>query len=58
MAEAERLYRRVAESSPETEAGRAAAASLATLREVEVDAPAAAPPPPATLPPPQPPQSR
>jgi tetratricopeptide (TPR) repeat protein len=40
MAEAERLYRRVSESAPTTEAGRAAAASLATLREVEVPAPA------------------
>ncbi len=39
MADAERLYRRVSESAPATEAGRAAAASLATLREVEVPAP-------------------
>lgn len=40
MEEAERLYRRVAEGAPETEAGRQARESLATLREVEVDAPA------------------
>jgi len=40
MAEAERLYRRVVELSPDSEAGRAAAASLATVREVEVPAPA------------------
>lgn len=46
MAEAERLYRLVSQSAPDTEAGRAAAASLATLREVEEPAPAstAAPP--------------
>ena len=58
MAEAERLYRRVAEIAPATAAGRAAAASLATLREVEVPA---APAPPAAAPPaapPPPPQSR
>ena len=62
MAEAERLYRQVATSAPDTEAGRAAAASLATMREVEVPAPAAtpapAPVPPAVpqapLPPPRP----
>jgi tetratricopeptide (TPR) repeat protein len=41
MAEAERLYRRVVELAPDSEAGRAAAASLATVREVEVPAPAA-----------------
>jgi tetratricopeptide (TPR) repeat protein len=40
MAEAERLYRRVVQSAPDSEAGRAAAASLATMREVEVPAPA------------------
>jgi tetratricopeptide (TPR) repeat protein len=40
MAEAERLYRRVVELAPDSEAGRAAAASLATVREVEVPAPA------------------
>lgn len=62
MEEAERLYRRVAEGAPNTEAGRAAQASLATLREVEVDAPAGASPPqpaPAQQPQPEPPrQSR
>ena len=42
MAEAERLYRRVAEGAPDTAAGRSARESLATLREVEVDAPAPA----------------
>jgi tetratricopeptide (TPR) repeat protein len=69
MEEAERLYRRVAEAAPESEAGRRAAASLATLTETEVDAPAAttpapapglapaAPPPPAPQPVPRP-QSR
>lgn len=49
MAEAERLYRLVAERAPDSEAGRTARASLETVREVEVDAPAAeaeAPPPP------------
>lgn len=51
MAEAERLYRRVVESAPESEAGRQARESLATLREVEVPAPAA---PPAANPPPSP----
>ena len=45
MEQAEQLYRRVAEGAPNTEAGRAAQASLATLREVEVDAPAGASPP-------------
>jgi len=39
MAEAERLYRRVAEDSPDSEAGRAARASLETLREIEEPAP-------------------
>ena len=38
MGEAERLYRRVLEVAPESEAGRAARASLDTLREVEVPA--------------------
>jgi tetratricopeptide (TPR) repeat protein len=47
MAEAERLYRRVASAAPDSDAGRAAAASLATVREVEVPAPAAAPAAPA-----------
>lgn len=42
MEEAERLYRRVAEQAPESEAGRQARESLATLREVEVQ-PAAEP---------------
>lgn len=62
MEQAERLYRRVAEGAPDTEAGRAAQASLATLREVEVDAPAGTSPPqpaPARQPQPEPPrQSR
>jgi tetratricopeptide (TPR) repeat protein len=49
MAEAERLYRQVAEGAPDSEAGRQARASLETLREVEVDAPAA--PAPAQTPP-------
>lgn len=35
MAQAERLYRQVAERAPNTDAGRSAAASLATVREVE-----------------------
>ena len=46
MAQAERLYRQVAQAAPASDAGREAAASLATLREVEVPAPAAAPAPP------------
>jgi tetratricopeptide (TPR) repeat protein len=50
MVEAERLYRRIVQLAPDSDPGRAAAASLATLREVEVPAPAAptqpAPPPP------------
>ena len=46
MAEAERLYRQVAQAAPDSDAGRQAAASLATLREVEVPAPAAAAPAP------------
>ena len=45
MEEAERLYRRVAQAAPETDAGRAARESLATVREVEVPAPAATPQP-------------
>ncbi len=61
MAEAERLYRMVADRAPNSTAGVAARESLATMREVEVDAPppsaapaneAAAPPSPATPPPP------
>jgi tetratricopeptide (TPR) repeat protein len=43
MAEAERLYRRVAEQAPDSDAGRQASESLATLREVEVPAPATTP---------------
>jgi len=53
MVRAEALYRRVADGAPSTDAGRAARASLDTLREVEVDAPAAtpgAPTPPSTPP--------
>jgi predicted TPR repeat methyltransferase len=62
MAEAERLYRQVAQGAPNSEAGRAARASLETLREVEVPAPQA-PQPAATTPSAQPqpqpqPQSR
>jgi len=41
MNEAYALYRRVVELAPESEAGRQAAASLATVREFEEDAPAA-----------------
>jgi tetratricopeptide (TPR) repeat protein len=44
MEEAERLYRRIVALAPDSEAGRAAAASLATVREVEVPAPASPPP--------------
>jgi tetratricopeptide (TPR) repeat protein len=51
MAEAERLYRRVVELAPDSEAGRAAAASLATMREIEVPA-SPAPPAPAQPTPP------
>jgi tetratricopeptide (TPR) repeat protein len=43
MVRAEALYRRVATEAPNTDAGRAAQASLATLREVEVDAPVTPP---------------
>jgi tetratricopeptide (TPR) repeat protein len=49
MEEAERLYRRVVQLAPDSESGREARESLATMREVEVPAPAAAsaaPPPP------------
>lgn len=45
MEEAERLYRRVAEAAPDSEAGRQARESLATLREVEVPPPASTSPP-------------
>jgi Flp pilus assembly protein TadD len=44
MNEAYALYRRVVEVAPDSEAGREAAASLATVREFEEDAPTAAPP--------------
>jgi len=44
MAEAERLYRQVVQAAPNSDAGRQAQASLATMREVEMPAPAAAPP--------------
>jgi tetratricopeptide (TPR) repeat protein len=50
MEEAERLYRRVAEIAADSEAGRQARESLATLREVEVPAPAAVPSAPAPQP--------
>jgi tetratricopeptide (TPR) repeat protein len=43
MAQAERLYRRVVEVAADSDAGREAAASLATLREVEVPASGPAP---------------
>lgn len=43
MEEAERLYRQVATAAPDSDAGRQALESLATMREVE--APAATPPP-------------
>jgi len=57
MVRAEALYRRVATEAPSTDAGRAASASLATLREVEVDAPVAPPAAPAApLPPATPPR--
>jgi Flp pilus assembly protein TadD len=42
MNEAYALYRRVVELAPDSEAGRQAAASLATVREIEEDAPAPA----------------
>lgn len=43
MEEAERLYRQVVATAPNSEAGRAAAESLATMREVEVPAAPAQP---------------
>lgn len=43
MNEAYALYRRVVELAPDSDAGRQAAASLATVREFEEDAPATAP---------------
>ncbi|MFN3724908.1 MAG: tetratricopeptide repeat protein [Allosphingosinicella sp.] len=45
MGEAERLYRQVADRFPDTDAGRAAAASLQTAREVEGPGPAPQPAP-------------
>jgi tetratricopeptide (TPR) repeat protein len=45
MNEAWTLYRRVVELAPDSEAGREAAASLATVREIEEDAPAQRPAP-------------
>ncbi len=39
MEEAERIYRRIAEAAPDSDAGRAARESLATVREIEVPAP-------------------
>jgi tetratricopeptide (TPR) repeat protein len=44
MEEAERLYRLVVRLAPDSEAGRQAQVSLATMREVEVPAPTPAPP--------------
>jgi tetratricopeptide (TPR) repeat protein len=38
MAEAERLYRQIVQAAPNSDAGRQAQASLATMREVEVPA--------------------
>jgi tetratricopeptide (TPR) repeat protein len=46
MDEAERRYRAVVAAAPDSDAGREAAASLATMREVEVPAPATSPPAP------------
>jgi tetratricopeptide (TPR) repeat protein len=45
MGQAERLYRQVADRFPDTDAGRTAAASLQTARDVEVAPPAAQPTP-------------
>jgi len=53
MNEAYTLYRRVVELAPDSEAGRQAAASLATVREFEEDAPAPATGTPAQRPAPQ-----
>jgi tetratricopeptide (TPR) repeat protein len=47
MAEAERLYRQIVQSAPNSDAGRQARESLATMREVEVPASAATAAPPA-----------
>jgi tetratricopeptide (TPR) repeat protein len=54
MNEAYTLYRRVVELAPDSEAGRQAAASLATVREFEEDAPAPAAGTPAQTPAPAP----
>jgi hypothetical protein len=48
MEEAERLYRQVAQTAPDSDAGRQARDSLATMHEVEAPAPAAGAPSPAT----------
>lgn len=61
LEEAERLYRRVVELAPDSDAGRAASASLATLRQVEQPAatpPAQPPPASSSAPTPTGPQSR
>jgi tetratricopeptide (TPR) repeat protein len=50
MEEAERLYRRVVALAPDSDSGREAQASLATMREVEVPTPAAPAPAPVTPP--------
>jgi tetratricopeptide (TPR) repeat protein len=55
MNEAYTLYRRVVELAPDSEAGRQAAASLATVREIEEAAPAAQGTPPQQTPAPAPP---
>jgi tetratricopeptide (TPR) repeat protein len=56
MNEAYTLYRRVVELAPDSDAGRQAAASLATVREIEEAAPAASPSAPTPAPaPPRPP---
>ena len=57
MNEAYALYRRVVELAPDSEAGRQAAASLATVREFEEDAPAPPAAPPAQRPAPAPSQT-
>lgn len=57
MEEAERLYRQIATAAPNSDAGRQALESLATLREVEVPAPAASAPQPAPAAPAVPPRS-
>jgi tetratricopeptide (TPR) repeat protein len=54
MDEAERLYRQVVAVAPDSEAGRAARASLATMREVEVPAARGQPAPAAPAPAPPP----